>query len=99
MLSLTIQWAPFSLKALNKAFKYILENSDSEKIAQNFIIKILQALNKASKRPTIFPPEPFLKIIAQNSRYVLIGRYKIIYQFTSEKINSYRCFSYKTKST
>ena len=82
----TLFWTPFALKALNHIFNYIKTETYSESIANKYVLKLINRVEQLIEFPNSGQEEILLKSLHQNSRYLVEGNYKIIYQFQDNKI-------------
>lgn len=81
MKKFNLQWTPFALKALDDVLDYLVRETYSEEIANNYVLKIINRVEQLSTFPNSGQEEELLKPLNQNSRYLVEGNYKIIYQF------------------
>lgn len=81
-----IVWTHFAAKCLNEIHEYISEETKSEVIANKHCIKLLDSVEYLSLQPNAGTIEPLLKKLNQNSRFIVEGNYKIIYQYDDENI-------------
>ncbi len=81
-----LYWTPFSLKCLDEIKNYLEEESRSEMIANNYINKLIERVEQLQNVPESGQEEGLLKHLKQNSRYLIEGNYKIIYQYQNNKI-------------
>lgn len=86
MKKLKIFWTPFSVRCLDDISNYIAEKSGSETIANKYINKIMDRVEQLQFHPNSGQKENLLLHLNQNSRYLVEGNYKIIYQFNEDKI-------------
>jgi toxin ParE1/3/4 len=81
-----IFWTAFADKALDEAKEYIQRESRSEDIATAYINKLIARVDQLEYFPESGPVEPLLKHLPQNSRYLVEGNYKIIYQYDNKQV-------------
>ncbi len=81
-----IKWTPFALWCLEEIHSYLLKESKSKKIADSYIQKLLKRVDQLETFPESGNEEELLKAIGQNSRYLLEGNYKLIYQVEKSEI-------------
>jgi plasmid stabilization system protein ParE len=80
MKKVKIYWTPFALKSLDQIEEYIQQATYSKKIASNYIQKLINRVEQLYTQPDSGQTEELLKHLNQNSRYLVEGNYKIIYQ-------------------
>ena len=86
MKKIKIYWTPFALKSLDQIEKYIKQATYSPKIAANYIQKLISRVEQLETQPKPGQTEELLKHLNQNSRYLVEGNYKIIYQYNDDVI-------------
>lgn len=86
MKSVKIFWTPFTLKSLDKIKDYIEQETHSKTIAVKYINKIIERVEQLQNFADSGAEEELLKHLKQNSRYLVEGNYKIIYQFQDQKV-------------
>jgi plasmid stabilization system protein ParE len=86
MKKITLLWTPFALKALDQIYNYIKTETYSESIANKYVLKLINRVEQLIEFPNSGQEEILLKSLLQNSRYLVEGNYKIIYQFQDNKI-------------
>jgi toxin ParE1/3/4 len=86
MNSFLIHWTPFALERLDEIFEYIRHEAKSITPAQNFIQKILDRTDQLKRFPLSGAEEPLLVGTGQQSRYLVVNDYKIIYQLENKKV-------------
>lgn len=79
-------WTPFALKCLDEIKSYLVQESRSETIATSYICKLIERVEQLQNVPESGQEEELLKHLKQNSRYLIEGNYKIIYQYQNNKI-------------
>ncbi len=77
----SIKWTPFALGCLDEIYDYITFKEKSNRPASKFVSKIFERINQLSDFPESGQPEPLLTDIGQDSRYLVISSYKIIYEY------------------
>jgi toxin ParE1/3/4 len=82
----TLFWTPFALKALDDIYNYLKTETYSESIANKYVLKLIDRVEQLVEFPNSGQQEILLKSLYQNSRYLVEGNYKIIYQFQDNKI-------------
>ena len=86
MSKVKIFWTPFALKSLDEIKVYIEKETRSSEIAARYISKLIDRIEQLQNFPDSGSEEELLKQLKQNSRYLLEGNYKIIYQFQNDKV-------------
>lgn len=86
MKPLEIVWTEFSVSCLDEIYPYLLEESYSETIASKFVRQLIASVDYLSYFPETGRIESLLKHTKQNSRFIVNGSYKIIYQATASSI-------------
>jgi len=81
-----LYWTPFAVKSLNEIKDYIEQETQSETIAANYINKLIDRIEQLKTFPDSGTEEQLLKRLKQNSRYLVEGNYKIIYQCKDNKV-------------
>jgi|LakMenE18May11ns_1017448.scaffolds.fasta_scaffold9925242_4 toxin ParE1/3/4 len=86
MKKLKINWTFFALKCLNEISEYIIDQSGSEITANNYVNKLIDRVEQLQNFPNSGQEEELLAHLNKNSRYLVEGNYKIIYQHLNDKI-------------
>jgi toxin ParE1/3/4 len=86
MKKIKLYWTPFALKCLDEIKEHIIQETYSEKIADKYINKLIDRVELLQNFPESGQQEELLKHLKQNSRYLVEGSYKIIYQYENTKI-------------
>ncbi|MES2837465.1 MAG: type II toxin-antitoxin system RelE/ParE family toxin [Bacteroidota bacterium] len=86
MAEYTIFWTPHSLSCLNQIEKYLTEETKSLSLAKKYVSKIITSVNHLSEFPESGKEEKLLKKFKKNSRYILVGSYKIIYRTEAKNV-------------
>ena len=86
MTSVKIYWTPFALKSLDEIKDYIEQETQSKTIAVKYIRKLIDRVEQLKNFKDLGVVEELLKRLKQNSRYLVEGNYKIIYQYQEGKI-------------
>ena len=81
MNNVKLDWTPFALKSLDQIKDYIEQETHSETIAIKYINKLIDRAGQLQSFPDSGSEEQLLKHLKQNSRYLVEGNYKIIYQY------------------
>lgn len=81
-----IYWTPFALKSLDEIKVYLEKEIQSKTIATKYINKLIKVVEQLKQFPDSGPEEKLLKDLKQNSRYLVEGNYKIIYQYQDNKV-------------
>lgn len=81
----TIYWTPFALSRLDEIHRYIAEEAKSPLNALKFVSKIIGRTDQLSGFPESGQAELLLQEIGQNSRYLVVNSYKIIYEYYPKK--------------
>jgi plasmid stabilization system protein ParE len=76
-----VKWSPFAFQQLDEIFEYILYKEKSFDLAQQVVDRIFDRTDQLKEFPESGSPEPLLKEIGQNSRYLLEASHKIIYEY------------------
>jgi|SRR6185436_18941750 len=82
----SIHWTPFALERLDEIFEYIKHEAKSITPAQKFIQKILERSDQLKRFPLSGAKEPLLIETGQESRYLVISDFKIIYQIENKDV-------------
>ena len=86
MKKVKIYWTPFALKSLDNIKEYIEQEAQSENIANKYVDKLVNRVEQLQDFPESGQKEELLKHLKQNSRYLVEGSYKIIYQYQDNKV-------------
>lgn len=86
MKTIKILWTAFALRCLEEIKNYIIKETYSEKIANRYITKLIDRVELLQNFPESGQQEELLQHLEQNSRYLIEGSYKIIYQYQERKI-------------
>ena len=81
-----IVWTSFSIQCLDEVYDFIFNETFSETIAQKEVNKLIARVDQLALFPDSGQIELLLKKIGQNSRYLVEGNYKIIYQNDEKKV-------------
>lgn len=81
-----LQWTPFALKALDDVYDYIKKETYSDSIANKYVLRLINRVEQLNIFPNSGQEEELLKPLKQDSRYLVEGNYKIIYQFQDDII-------------
>ena len=79
-------WTPFAERCLAEIDEYIKQQTNSAEIAGRYIQKLILCVEQLYYFPNSGQVEPLLRHLNQNSRYLIEGNYKIIYQFNNDKV-------------
>ena len=79
-----IKWTASASKELDNIFNYIAYESQSNKIALDFVKSIFQRTEQLELMPLSGQLEPNLKNF--KVRYIVVGNYKIHYKYQNETI-------------
>lgn len=79
--SVEVKWTPFAFQQLDEIFDYILFKEKSIDLAQQVVDRIFDRTDQLKEFPESGSPEPLLKEIRQDSRYLLEASHKIIYEY------------------
>lgn len=77
----SIQWTPFALSCLDEIYDYIAYKEKSDDPAIKQVNTIFQKVDKLKTFPESGQTEPLLHAIDQDSRYLIVASYKIIYEY------------------
>lgn len=80
-----IFWDLKADEALDEIHDYYLENY-SKKVANKLRREIIDKIEILIEHPEVYPPEPLLKEIPGNLRYILVRHFKVIYEFTGQEV-------------
>jgi plasmid stabilization system protein ParE len=80
---INIKWTPFALGCLDEIYDYIAYKEKSEDPAFNLINAIFEKVDQLRNFPESGQPETLLKEIGQDSRYLVVASYKVIYEYHS----------------
>ncbi len=86
MKNVKIYWTPLALKSLDEIKVYIEQETESNTIAVKYLSKLIDRVEQLKNFPDSGAAEELLKRIKQNSRYLVEGNYKIIYQYQEGKV-------------
>ncbi len=86
MKKLNILWTAFASNCLLEIHEYLLEETKSETIANNYCNKLIESVEYLSTQPEAGQIEYLLHKLGQNSRYIIEGNYKIIYEYNEKQI-------------
>ena len=86
MKKIKVYWTPFALKSLGKISDYIEQKTHSKTIAIKYINKLINRIEQLQNFPDSGSEEELLKHLKQNSRYLVEGNYKIIYQYQGNDV-------------
>ena len=81
-----IVWTSFSIQCLDEIFEFIFNETFSKTIAKKEVNKLISRVDQLVLFPDSGQIELLLKKIGQNSRYLVEGNYKIIYQHDEKTI-------------
>ncbi|PIY03293.1 MAG: type II toxin-antitoxin system RelE/ParE family toxin [Bacteroidetes bacterium CG_4_10_14_3_um_filter_31_20] len=81
MKTIKIFWTPFALSRIDEIFDYIADQARSAAPANKLVSRIMKRTDQLIRFPESGQKEMLLQEIGQNSRYLLIGNYKIIYEY------------------
>ncbi|MBI2966610.1 MAG: type II toxin-antitoxin system RelE/ParE family toxin [Bacteroidetes bacterium] len=81
MKNVEIFWTPFALSRLDEIFDFISDKAQSIIPASKQIIRIIERTDQLIHFPESGQKELLLQEIGQDSRYLVEGNYKIIYEF------------------
>lgn len=86
MKKVKIYWTAFASKCIEDIHAYIEEESKSAAIASRYITKLMGRVDQLENFPNSGAAEPLLNHLKNNSRYLVEGNYKIIYQYNDSHI-------------
>lgn len=86
MKPLLIEWTEFSVSCLDEIYLFILDDSQSERIASKLIQQLISGVEHLAHAPLSGTIEPLLKRNTYESRYIIVGNYKIIYRVKESTI-------------
>lgn len=95
-----IVWTSFAINELNKIHAYIAEKAKSNIPADNVVERIFNKVDSLAHSPEAFQEEPFLKEKGINARYVVMGRYKVIYHIMDTTVyitDVFNCLQHPSK--
>lgn len=81
-----VVWTDFALSELKKIHKYISDKAKSNVPADNVIARIFDKVDSLEHSPEAFQEEQFLKENGIKARYIVMGRYKIIYHLKDSTV-------------
>lgn len=81
-----IYWTESASKRLAEIKAYIEKETYSKNLAEKYIQKLIKRVDQLETQPNSGQEEVLLKRYNQNSRYLVEGSYKIIYQFLNNVI-------------
>jgi plasmid stabilization system protein ParE len=76
-----LKWTPFALSCLDEIYNYIAFKEKSNLPAAKFVNAIFEKADQLIDFPESGQLEPLLTEIGQESRYLVIASYKIIYEY------------------
>ncbi len=79
--NIEVQWTPFAFQRLDEIFDYIHFKEKSIDLAQQIVSRIFDRTDQLKEFPESGSPEPLLKEIGQDSRFLLEASHKIIYEY------------------
>lgn len=79
-------WTSFSIQCLDEIYEFIFNETFSETLAQKEVNKLISRVDQLALLPDSGQIELLLKKIGQNSRYLVEGSYKIIYQHDEKTV-------------
>ena len=79
-------WTPFALKALDEIADFIEKESKSKHIAEKYVSKLVSRVDQLEDFSESGVNEPLLEHLNLNSRFLIEGNYKIIYQYLNHQI-------------
>ncbi len=77
----SIQWTPFALSCLDEIYDYVAYKEKSNDPAFKLVNTIFEKVDQLKTFPESGQTEPLLKAIGQDSRYLIVASYKIIYEY------------------
>lgn len=80
-----IIWSDFAIEKLKEIFEYY-KSKAGEKVANNLRKQIFKSSKQLINNPELGPIEFYLEKLEQNHRFLLSGRFKIIYRIEKETI-------------
>ncbi len=80
-----IIWSDFAIENLKDIFDYFKDNA-SRKVAEKIKSEILESTNQLIEYPESGQKEFNLEKLNKDHRYILSGKYKIIYRIEKENI-------------
>ena len=86
MNNVKLDWTSFALKSLDEIKDCIEQETRSETIAIKYINKLIDRAEQLQNFPDSGSEEQLLKHLKQNSRYIVEGNYKIIYQHRNNQV-------------
>ena len=95
-----IVWTDFALNELRKIHAYISEKAKSNVPADNVIGRIFDKVDTLEHSPEAFQEELFLKENGIDARYLVMGRYKVIYRIKETTVyitDVFNCFRHPSK--
>ena len=86
MKGINVTLTKFALTRIEEIYDYIFTESGSHRVAYKMIDRILSRSEMLALHPKSGQIEPLLNTSDQQSRYLVEGSYKIIYQHHLDKI-------------
>ena len=85
MKGIKVYWTPFALSCLTQIHRYIAEEAKSPATALKFAAKIISRTDQLEFFPESGQKEILLQEIGQDSRYLVVNSYKIIYEYHAKE--------------
>ena len=85
MSHIKILWTPFALSCVDEIFDYVAGEAKSLRPAKKVTDRILKRTDQLKRFPESGQKETILLKIGQNSRYLVEGNYKIIYEYHDDE--------------
>lgn len=79
--NIEVKWTPFAFQRLDDIFEYIFFKEKNLDLAQQVVDRIFDRTDQLKEFPESGSPEPLLKEIGQDSRFLLEASHKIIYEY------------------
>ena len=76
-----VQWTPFALSCLDEIYDYIAYKEKSNGPAFKLVSTIFEKVDQLKSFPVSGQSESLLQAIGQDSRYLIVASYKIIYEY------------------
>lgn len=83
---MTVRVSGYARMRLHAIWRWVRDASSRER-ADQLEARLLERANSLSRRPMKGPTEPVLAFMQKGHRYLLLGRYKIVYRVEGEVIH------------
>lgn len=84
MTGIEIKWTPFALRCLDEIHFYIFHEAGSASPADRFVNQLFDRVDQLVTFPQSGQVELLLSKKGLNCRYLVVGNYKIIYEYNEK---------------